>query len=447
MKNRTLKKVLKRGVAYLLSVLVVITMMINPISAKAAPKVTSERVWNVPYLNQNNYTTSIRTNWGDKTVAGAGCNVTCMSMIYKFFYQNSYTHSNLITPEVMFRQAVNLGYYQGNGLSHQNITDLCPKYGMSCGWTDSIDRVVNAIKAGNIVIYNVGKEPDNAPYKYNFTSGGHYIVLSGVREYDNGNVDVFVLDPNKTQYRQVWLPLKGGNDIFTYAKHDATPFGIVSRSGSTFSTTAGMSSVSLTQGQACPLTGTISYTSTNIGEIHAAVYDSNNQTRLATSVYTYDNNIRSYNLRGSQLDNNLRFGTLPAGTYTLHISAFDVTGRNAFKAISFTVIAPGFITFSTTPSMQTTSIRYGSSCNIYGAVSSSHNITSLTGKVYKTSNTKTPYLQASCTPNTKTVNIATSAVNKNLKFGSLPRGSYYLVIEAKNSAGKTISKKIAFSVR
>lgn len=88
-------------------------------------------------------------------------------------------------------------------------------------------------------------------------------------------------------------------------------------------------------------------------------------------------------------------------------------------------------------SYPTGSIKQGSSYPLYGTITSNYNITSITGAIINAGGTAVQSYTQSV--NTKSYSIRGSAVDMNLKFGSLSPGTYTLKFTAKNSAGMTES--------
>ncbi len=156
--------------------------------------------------------------------------------------------------------------------------------------------------------------------------------------------------------------------------------------------------------------------------------------------YTIYPNATSVNLKSSAINTNLKFGSLAAGTYTLQISATDSSGATKTASKTFTVKGTGLsITVNSIGN-----ISKGSAYNITGKVTSNYKITNVTGKILSGSTVKQSY---TIYPNTTSVDLKSSAINTNLKFGSLAVGSYALQITAKDSSGATATKTIYFTVK
>ena len=92
-----------------------------------------------------------------------------------------------------------------------------------------------------------------------------------------------------------------------------------------------------------------------------------------------------------------------------------------------------------------TTLDQGDSYPLRGTITSNYNITSVRGSILNSSGREVMgYTQ---NPNTKSFNIRGSAVDMNLKFGSLSAGSYTLKFTAENSAGTFKSWSRSFTVK
>ena len=200
-----------------------------------------------------------------------------------------------------------------------------------------------------------------------------------------------------------------------------------------------MATTSITQGSSCNITGTITsnYAITSVkGQIL-------NSSGTAVQTKTITPNSTSVDIKSSAINSDLKFGTLAPGSYTLKIVATDKKTSKT-RSISFTVQAKSSI--SMTLGMSTTSITMGNGCNITGTVTSDAPITSVKGWITTGSTTKqtrTVYPGGSV----KTFDIKSSAINQDLKFGTLARGSYVLHVTATNSNGATTTKTINFTIK
>ena len=157
-------------------------MLIPMFAVQVDAAVTFERKLGVPVDYQFNYTT---VRWGtDRSCKSSGCGAASASMVVEYFTGN--TSQN---PDTLFTWCCNNGYYYGNGLDFSTVGVLCKNYGVTMTYASGQTAVINALKAGNPVIALMGPGT--------FTSGGHYIVLSGVKIQD-GTTYIRVNDPNSS---------------------------------------------------------------------------------------------------------------------------------------------------------------------------------------------------------------------------------------------------------
>ncbi len=173
------------------------------------------------YINQNEHTEPACYIGGvPKSLATSGCGIASLTMGI------SVVTGNNLNPTQLFREAYQAGYYTGDGMSHDGISFVGRKHGVSVSWTNDLDRVYSALESGKGVIFNVG--PDS---KYHFTGGGHYIFLKGAKT-QNGIKKVYVFDPNgRNNYINVLFALKSSDGGIQLATRGfGADFGIVSRS-------------------------------------------------------------------------------------------------------------------------------------------------------------------------------------------------------------------------
>ena len=173
------------------------------------------------YVDQRNYKKPICKIGGkNKSVSTSGCGMASLAMAIEV------TTKKKISPEVLFQEAYDSGYYFGEGFDHNAISSIGRKHDVQVSWTESASTAYSALAAGKCVIYHVGHES-----KYRFTSEGHYIFLKGAKE-QNGIQKVYVFDPNgSNNYINVLFPLKKGDQGIELARRTTQKkyFGIVSK--------------------------------------------------------------------------------------------------------------------------------------------------------------------------------------------------------------------------
>ena len=172
------------------------------------------------YINQGEHRTTICTIGGQaKSVATSGCGVASLSMAISALKKTA------VSPDTLFKEGYQKGYYKGDGFSHDAISYLGKQHGVKVSWTSSTSTVFSALSSGKGVIFHVGHEG-----KYHFTSGGHYIFLFGATT-QNGVKKVYVFDPNgRNNYVNVLFALNKSDGGIEVAKRGTgADFGVVER--------------------------------------------------------------------------------------------------------------------------------------------------------------------------------------------------------------------------
>lgn len=119
--------------------------------------------------------------YGTDIMALNACGPTCMAMIYVGLTGDT-TENPLSVAELCFENGY---YYAGQGTSTEMITYGAGKLGLSSRRLSATSSaVLESLDAGRPVLVNVGPG--------DFTTYGHYIVLTGVAE----NGEITVNDPN-----------------------------------------------------------------------------------------------------------------------------------------------------------------------------------------------------------------------------------------------------------
>ncbi|MBQ7523887.1 MAG: peptidoglycan DD-metalloendopeptidase family protein [Oscillospiraceae bacterium] len=176
----------------------------------------------------------------------------------------------------------------------------------------------------------------------------------------------------------------------------------------------------------------------NITKVTGAIINASGQTVMST---TDTPNATSMDVRYANLNNNLVFGNLKAGTYTLKIVATDTKASKTWTA-SFTVGNPSASaapaptpapasaasTLSINMTSYPTSINYGSSYGLRGSVTSNYNITKVTGAIINASGQTV--MSTTDTPNATSMDVRYANLNNNLVFNRLSRGTYTMKVVA-----------------
>lgn len=161
-----------------------------------------------------------------------------------------------------------------------------------------------------------------------------------------------------------------------------------------------------------------------------------------TGTYTLMKNVKDG--LTSYVNTNAVVGT----TYYYYVVAY-LEGKDAAtsaKSVIKTLTQQaGELTITMTKTPDT--LMLGSSCSIAGTIVSDCNITSATAQILDSKGSNV-VPKVSVTPNAKSLNIQTSALNNSLKFGSIPAaGTYTLKIVAKDASGKTVTYTKNFTVQ
>lgn len=127
--------------------------------------------------------------YGESNIGMSGCAPTCLSMVVV-----GLTKQKAATPYAIAKYATEQGYYlKGTGTSWSLMTEGSMAYNV-CGKEICLDKsiMMNELEAGHPIICSV-REGD-------FTTQGHFIVLTGIKE---GKITVN--DPNSTyRSKKLW---------------------------------------------------------------------------------------------------------------------------------------------------------------------------------------------------------------------------------------------------
>ena len=144
--------------------------------------------------------------YGDMRISFSGCAPTCLSMVISYLNQD-----DEITPAVLAEYSEESGYYvEGVGTSHALLDAAASDYNIDVeGVMLDEESLTAALKDGKICIASV--RPGD------FTTVGHFIVISGIKD---GKLEV--KDPNsKIRTKKLWdidRVLDQTNAIWAYSK-------------------------------------------------------------------------------------------------------------------------------------------------------------------------------------------------------------------------------------
>ena len=197
----------------------------------------------------------------------------------------------------------------------------------------------------------------------------------------------------------------------------------------------------LKYGYGCSILGTVSSGSGyNLQYVEAIVYTTGG--KKVTSSGAYNLRKGSYTLKGSQVDNGLKFGSLSGGDYYMVIKAADTKGNSSTSSrVYFSVRSDlkisGF-------SVDTKNMKRGKGCNINGTISSNYKITKARITLKRYANGKyTNVQQYEYNPGVKSFKIKESKLNDNIKFGQEPAGTYVLYLEVWDSTNTFAQSSIS----
>ena len=291
-----------------------------------------------------------------------------------------------------------------------------------------------------------------------YDNGGHCVVLYNYTKDSNGNytfysIDTATSDTSKWQgeFSKSYLGGKSYNgkkvspsyqscvDVVMYLESTSSTAKmsqdtLLGGGGTTATVNFNVPSIgNLPKGKSFNLTGTVS-SSSKITSLKGEIIKNGSVVQSKS----YNPNSTSVDIKSSTINANLKFASLATGSYTLKYTA--VAGSKTFtKTVSFTICEP-VINMTSAP----TSINKGSAFNLAGTISSSAKITSVVGQIKSGSTVKQTQ---TINPNSTSVDIKSSKINANLKFGSLAKGSYTLVITATDATGATKTYTKSFTVK
>lgn len=129
------------------------------------------------------------SEFGDNIIGCAGCGPTCLSMII-----SGLTGDNTVTPYVVGKYIDENGYYTyGEGTAWSAMTDVASHFGIQAENISNVrDYVYESLEDGHPIICSVGPG--------SFTTGGHFIVLAGLKDGK-----IIINDPNSIENsKKLW---------------------------------------------------------------------------------------------------------------------------------------------------------------------------------------------------------------------------------------------------
>ena len=204
---------------------------------------------------------------------------------------------------------------------------------------------------------------------------------------------------------------------------------------------------SITKGSSYGLRGSVT-SNYKITSVKGYIINSSGKTVQSTSETP---NSKSMDIRYSKINNNLVFGNLSAGNYTLKVVAKDAYGKEKTWSTSFTVKAPASVSKNPNSTLKVeltsypTSIAKGKSYGLRGSVTSNYKISWVKGYIL---NSNGKIVQDTLdTPNATSMDIRYAKVNNNLLFNKLAKGTYTLKVVARDTYGKEVTWSKQFKVK
>ena len=187
---------------------------------------------------------------------------------------------------------------------------------------------------------------------------------------------------------------------------------------------------SLKQGYGFSVRGIIS-SNYRIKKVVVGVYNSSGKAMISKTV---NPDAWSYDL--SKIDYDIKFGTVPVGTFKYKITATDEKASAVLVNASFTVT--GESTLKIKSYNYPKKIKKGKAYSIKGKISSNNKLTKVTVMVVNSKGKVK--CKASAKPGKKTYNV--KKLDRKIRFGKLGKGTYYYKIKASDTVkSKTLVKK------
>ncbi|MCR4678820.1 MAG: DUF3324 domain-containing protein [Lachnospiraceae bacterium] len=471
-------KLFKKALSLALAVVVLLTPMANSYAANSLKTDVDNINSKIAVSQYQRQITRYKTN-GNK--AAGQCNICAITNLlnrrlvfdgvalsgnkfdfeYVFYESCMYYSSNNLTVEKCKTNSSNYPFDSSSGIIKSDSDSDGYLYGpiyQSGSKKYKLTKYTGTYNAQNIAAL-LDSHHEGIFIRCKYDGGGHCVVLYNYEKDSNGNYTFYSIDTANGSDTSHWQgkfsdsylggkyyngtrvspSYQGCIDVVMYLESTSTN---PKMSQATFFDRAVSLSFNnvpnigtINKGSSYNLTGTVSSTA-KITNFKGEIFKNGS----VVQSYNYNPNSTSVNIKSSPVNTNLRFGQLAAGSYTLKYTATSV-GKTFTCTRSFTVAAPA-LTISMTSAP--TTINYGSSFNLAGTITSGYNITKVVGQI-KSGNTVKQ--TQTINPNTTSVDIKSSKINANLRFGTLAKGSYTLVITATDSSGATKTYSKSFTVK
>jgi len=148
------------------------------------------KVWIDPLYQNTDYSEFSYYNNGRKTttVRKSGCAGVALAMV-----MNALKNTDRYTSRDVMQWMADNGYYWGEGTRQKGLWDFPRDEGLNSTYCDSASKLVSNLKKGRLAIALI-KDKTGDEFFSRAETRGHYIVISGYREY-NGKDQIFVNNP------------------------------------------------------------------------------------------------------------------------------------------------------------------------------------------------------------------------------------------------------------
>ena len=275
--------------------------------------------------------------------------------------------------------------------------------------------------------YNITKVVIGA-YKSNGAKGFEYVANPNAKSFDVNDVD----------YNLTFSRLSAGSYTYKITASDMQSSNVVLLSKTFTVGTASLSTLKITNanypttlevGEGYSVTGVIT-SNYNITKVVIGAYKSNGAKGFE---YVANPNAKSFDV--NDVDYNLTFSRLSAGSYTYKITASDMQSSNVvLLSKTFTVGTASLSTLKITNANYPTTLEVGEGYSVTGVITSNYNITRVVIGAYKSNGAKG--FEYVATPGTKSYNL--SNADYLLTFSKLESGTYTYKIVASDSETSNI---------
>lgn len=195
----------------------------SPITKSPSGATPTEKVPEIPLLDQNDYADVTYFRQGN--LADDGCGIVTYSMALTYLFDDTENY----TPEILAKKYE--GTYGGDWGTRRQLFDETPQeYGLEVEnvspWEGfgKNNKIIEALENGQPVVALIGPESGLVGYSSDGTPGAHYVLLTGINEEGK----ITVNDPNGKNYEKGKLKDKfeNGFDIETFSQDSRSGYWI-----------------------------------------------------------------------------------------------------------------------------------------------------------------------------------------------------------------------------